>query len=60
MMPNAILPANHIYRDQSKDKDVVNGKPVNRMVKDLLDGGVGIIETPKVKKSMIVRTLKAS
>ncbi|CCG23757.1 Hos3 histone deacetylase [Candida orthopsilosis Co 90-125] len=50
MMPNAILPANHIYRDQSKDKDVVNGKPVNRMVKDLLDGGVGIIETPKMKK----------
>ena len=57
MMPNAILPANYIYRDGSKDNGGTDGvggdtKPVNRMVKGLMDarGSMGIIESPKLKR----------
>lgn len=36
MMPNAVLPANYIYDDQTKS---ANNKHMNKMVKEILDRG---------------------
>ncbi|KAI3403172.2 HOS3 [Candida oxycetoniae] len=64
MMPNCILPANYIYKDQSQENNREgmvrtqeidrDGKfrVVNKMVKDIMDtkGGIGILESPKSRK----------
>ncbi|CAI5759565.1 unnamed protein product [Candida verbasci] len=39
MMPNAILPINYIYQDQTKHQQI---KPVNKMVKDLIDANMNV------------------